>query len=49
MFCVQNVRQEQTINKTDVFEIEGSRGDANYIMKWEKGDKAACNISILGT
>lgn len=40
-------KQEQTINKTDVFEIEGSRGDANYIMKWEKGDKAACNISIL--
>lgn len=40
-------KEDQTLNKGDVFEIEGSRGDANYIMKWEKGDKTACNISIL--
>jgi len=40
-------KEDQTIAKRDVYEIEGSRGDANYIMKWEKGDKSACNISIL--
>jgi len=40
-------KPDQTIAKRDVFEIEGSRGDANYIMKWEKGDKTSCNISIL--
>ena len=38
---------DQTLNSQDVFEIEGSKGDANYIMKWEKGDKSACNISII--
>jgi len=40
-------KTDQTLNKQDVFEIEGSKGDANYIMKWEKGDKSACNISII--
>jgi len=40
-------KADQTLKKSDEFEMEGSRGVANYIMKWEKGDKAACNISIL--
>lgn len=40
-------KADQTISKTDEFELEGSRGNANYIMKWEKGDKSSCNISIL--
>lgn len=35
-----------TISKGDVFELEGSRGDANYIMKWPH-NKTQAYIKIV--
>lgn len=35
-----------TISKSDVYELEGSRGEANFIMKWP-GNKAQTYIKIV--
>ncbi len=40
-------RSNVTVNMDDVFELEGSRGTANYIMKWDKKDQHQAYMKIL--
>lgn len=41
-----DVKTGITISKADVMELEGSRGDANYIMKWP-GQKVQSYMKIV--
>ena len=40
-------RSNVTVCMDDVLELEGSRGTANYIMKWDKKDQHQAYMKIL--
>ena len=36
-----------TVSKADVLELNGSKGDANYVMKWHKADSHQAYIKLV--
>jgi hypothetical protein len=42
-----NTRNGITVSESDVIELEGSKGEANYVMKWDKSSKHQAYIKIV--
>lgn len=40
-------RKGITVSKSDVLELNGSKGDANYVMKWHKADSHQAYIKLV--
>ena len=40
-------RDGVTVSKEDVYELDGSKGTANFTVKWDKKDPNVSTISIL--
>ena len=40
-------RNNVTVSVDDIYELEGSKGTANYIMKWDKKDQHQAYMKIL--
>mmetsp|Transcript_18882 Transcript_18882/g.18194 ORF Transcript_18882/g.18194 Transcript_18882/m.18194 type:complete len:158 (+) Transcript_18882:272-745(+) len=36
-----------TVSKADILELNGSKGDANYVMKWHKADSHQAYIKLV--